>query len=137
MEFETVFPSSKTVGAPAPGNLMLFQYTAKYKDTLPFYDRNPLCYIVGVESQAFYGVNLHYTLPRNRLPVLRFIDDGGDFSKLNGYNKYLKSYVRETFTSLVGSDMEKAIEMRLEDFVRNLGGISVDIDPKLKSFYRR
>ena len=96
-----------------------------------------LCYIVGVESQAFYGVNLHYTLPKNRLPVLRFIDDGGDFSKLNGYNKYLKSYVRGTFTSLVGSDMEKAIEMRLEDFVRNLGGISVDIDPKLKSFYRR
>ena len=137
MEFSTVFPSSDQVGSPAPGRLMLFQYTAKYKDTLPFYDRNPLSYIVGVESQAFYGVNLHYTQPKNRAAVLRFIDEGGDFTKLSGYNKYLRSYVRGTFLALSLSDMEKAVEMGLEDFVRNVGGVSVSTEPNLRSFYRK
>jgi hypothetical protein len=68
---------------------------------------------------------------------LRFIDDGGDFTKLSGYNKYLRSYVRGTFLALSLSDMEKAVEMGLEDFVRNVGGVSVSTEPNLRSFYRK
>ena len=137
MEFSNVFTNSQEIGSPRPGRLLLFQYSAKYAKTLPFYDRNPLCYIVGVESKAFYGVNLHYTQPKNRSAVLNYIDAGDDFTKLSGYNKYLRSYVRGTFLDLGLSDMEKAVEMRLEDFVPNLGGVNISIDPNLTNFYRR
>jgi len=137
LEFSNVFPTSESVGSPQPGRLMLFQYSAKYATSLPFYDRNPLSYIVGVESKAFYGVNLHYTQPQNRAAVLRYIDAGNDFTKLSGYNKYLRSYVRGTFLALSLTDMEKAVEMGLEDFVRNLGGVNISIDPNLTNFYRR
>ncbi len=137
MEFSNVFPNSQAVGSPLPGRLMLFQYSAKYAKSLPFYDRNPLSYIVAVEGKAFYGVNLHYTKPKNRAAVLSYIDAGDDFTKLSGYNKYLRSYVRGTFLALGLSDMEKAVEMGLEDFVRNLGGVNISIDPNLTNFYRR
>ena len=59
---------------------------------------------------------------RNRKAILSFIDQGGDFTKLSGYNKYLRSYVQATFLDLSASDMEKAAEMGLEDFVNTIGG---------------
>ena len=136
MEYKNVFPTSTVVGSPSPGKVMIFQYTAKYRETLPFYDRNPLCYIIAVQGRAFWGLNLHYTKPQNRKAILSFIDQGGDFTKLSGYNKYLRSYVKGTFIDLSLNDMEKAIEMRLEDFVRSLDGVNVSYDPNLPSFYK-
>tara|TARA_B100001029_G_scaffold81011_1_gene66487 strand:- start:135 stop:545 length:411 start_codon:yes stop_codon:yes gene_type:complete len=136
LEYKNVFPLSEVLGSPRPGSMMLFQYSAKYKETLPFYDRNPLCYIVASQGRAFYGVNLHYTQPRNRKAILAYIDDGGDFTKLAGYNKYLRSYVQSTFLYLSGSDMEKATEMGLEDFVQTIGGRDISTSPFLPSFYK-
>ncbi len=54
------------------GNMYFFFYEAKYKDTLPYYDRFPLTIVVGPAPGGFYGINLHY-LP----PVLRakFLDE--------------------------------------------------------------
>ena len=136
MEYSNVFPTSTLVGSPSPGKVMIFQYTAKTREKLPFYDRNPLCYIVAIECRYFYGLNLHYTQPRNRKAILSFIDQGGDFSKLAGYNKYLKSYVQAPFLDLSTSDMEKAAEMGLEDFVKTIGGRDISTSPFLPSFYK-
>ena len=127
MEYKNVFPLSEALGSPRPGSVMLFQYSAKYKETLPFYDRNPLCYIVASQGRAFYGVNLHYTQPRNRKSILAYIDDGGDFTKLAGYNKYLRSYVQGMFLQLKGEDLDKALGMRLEQFVTDLGSVEISL----------
>jgi len=43
-----------------PGNMYMFSYEAKYKETLPFYDRFPLVFPFHVESDSFTGINLHY-----------------------------------------------------------------------------
>ena len=136
MEYSNVFPLSNSEGSPRPGSVMIFQYTAKYKETLPFYDRNPLCYVVAVQGPAFYGVNLHYTQPRNRKSILAYIDAGDDITKLPGYNKYLRSYVKSTFIRLVGDDMEKAADMGFEDFVRTVNGVDISTSPFLPSFYK-
>ncbi len=127
MEYKNVFPSSTLVGAPAPGKIMLFQYSAKFAEQLPFYDKNPLCYVVAVENNAFFGVNLHYTRPRDRMGTLEFIDSDGDFTKLKGFHKYLKSYVQAPFLDLSTTDREKAIGMGLEQFVRDLGSVEISI----------
>ena len=125
MEYKSIFPTSVVVGQPIIGEVMLYQYSAKYAQQLPFYDRNPMTYIVAMEGNAFYGVNLHYTKPMNRSGVLDYIVGDNDFTKLDGYNKYLRSYVRGMFLHLKGEDLDKALSMRLEEFVTDLGSIEI------------
>ena len=125
MEYKNVFPTSVVVGQPVVGEVMLYQYSAKYAEQLPFYDRNPMTYIVAMEGNAFYGVNLHYTKPMNRSGTLDYIIGNNDFTKLDGYNKYLRSYVQGMFLHLKGKDLDKAIGMRLEQFVRDLGSVEL------------
>ena len=104
---------------------MLYQYSAKYAEQLPYYDRNPMTYIVAMESNAFYGINLHYTKPANRSGTLDFIIGDNDYTKLPGFNKYLRSYVQSMFLHLKGEDLDKALSMRLEKFVTDLGSIEI------------
>ena len=125
MEYKNVFPTSVVVGQPIIGEVMLYQYSAKYAEQLPYYDKNPMTYIVAMEGNAFYGVNLHYTKPMNRSGTLDYIIGNNDFTKLDGYNKYLRSYVQGMFLHLKGKDLDKAIGMRLEQFVRDLGSVEL------------
>ena len=125
MDYKNVFPTSEVVGQPIIGEVMLYQYSAKYAEQLPFYDRNPMTYIVAMDGNAFYGVNLHYTKPSNRSGTLDYILGNNDFTKLDGYNKYLRSYVQGMFLHLKGKDLDKAIGMRLEQFVRDLGSVEL------------
>ena len=125
MEYKNVFPTSEVVGQPLVGEVMLYQYSAKYAEQLPFYDKNPMTYIVAMQGNAFYGVNLHYTKPMNRSGVLDYIIGDNDFTKLDGYNKYLRSYVQGMFLHLKGEDLDKALKMRLEQFVRDLGSVEL------------
>ena len=125
MEYKNVFPTSVVVGQPIVGEVMLYQYSAKYAEQLPFYDRNPMTYIVAMEGNAFYGVNLHYTKPSNRSGTLDYIIGNNDFTKLDGYNKYLRSYVQGMFLHLKGEDLDKALGMRLEKFVKNYGSVEL------------
>tara|TARA_B100000212_G_scaffold86673_1_gene63179 strand:- start:3763 stop:4173 length:411 start_codon:yes stop_codon:yes gene_type:complete len=125
LEYKNRFPTSEVVGQPLVGEVMLYQYSAKYAEQLPFYDKNPMTYIVAMQGSAFYGVNLHYTKPMNRTGVLDYIMGDNDFTKLDGYNKYLRSYVRGMFLHLKGEDLDKALSMRLEEFVTDLGSIEI------------
>ena len=127
MEYSNVFPSSEIVGQPVEGEVLLYQYSAKYAQQLPFYDRNPMTYIVAMESNAFYGVNLHYTKPSNRSGVLAYILADQDFTQLDGFNKYLRSYVKGMFLQLKGEDVDKALGMRLEQFVKDVGSIELPL----------
>ena len=120
-----MFPTSVVVGQPMIGEVMLYQYSAKYAEQLPYYDKNPMTYIVAMESNAFYGINLHYTKPINRSGTLDYIIGDNDFTKLDGYNKYLRSYVQSMFLHLKGEDLDKALNMRLEKFVTDLGSIEI------------
>tara|TARA_B100001093_G_scaffold313784_1_gene299417 strand:+ start:4799 stop:5212 length:414 start_codon:yes stop_codon:yes gene_type:complete len=125
LEYRNVFPSSEVVGQPIIGEVLLYQYSAKYAEQLPFYDRNPMTYIVAMENNAFYGVNLHYTKPSNRSGVLDYILADQDYTKLDGFNKYLRSYVQGMFLQLKGDDVDKALGMRLEQFVKDVGSIEL------------
>ena len=125
MEYRNVFPSSEVVGQPIIGEVLLYQYSAKYAEQLPFYDRNPMTYIVAMENNAFYGVNLHYTKPSNRSGVLDYVLADEDYTKLDGFNKYLRSYVQGMFLQLKGDDVDKALGMRLEQFVKDVGSIEL------------
>jgi hypothetical protein len=42
------------------GNMFMFFYDAKHKDTLPYWDSFPLVIALGPADKGFYGMNLHY-----------------------------------------------------------------------------
>ena len=54
------------------GNIYMFFYDPKTKDTLPYYDKFPLAIIVGPAPGGFHGLNLHYLPPTLRA---RFLDE--------------------------------------------------------------
>lgn len=53
------------------GQMFLYVYSAKYKDTLPFWDRFPLIIALRIEADHILGLNLHYLPPELRA---RFFD---------------------------------------------------------------
>ena len=76
-----------------PGNMFMFFYDPKHKDTLPYYDKFPLIIMVEKAPGGFYGLNLHY-LP----PILRakFLDSLMDVTNNKKYDETtdLKFYTR-------------------------------------------
>ena len=128
MEYSDEFPQSKMVGNAQPGNICIFRYGAKYKKQLPYWDRNPLCYIISSQGSVFYGLNFHYIVPSNRMAIYRYIDDGGNPSKILGYHKYLKSYMDTPFIVLGMSDWDKALSYGMEEFRRVIGSVELGVD---------
>lgn len=66
------------------GNMYMFFYNPKHKETLPYYDNFPLVIVIGPAEGGFLGLNLHY-LP----PVLRakFLDALLDTTNNKRYDK--------------------------------------------------
>ncbi len=58
-----------------PGNMYMYMYDPKFKDTLPFYDRFPLVFPFRVESDRFWGMNLHYLPPSYRAILMDSLYD--------------------------------------------------------------
>lgn len=52
------------------GNLYMFSYDPKLKDSLPYYDKFPLCLPFDDVSGGFLGLNLHYLAPLQRAALL-------------------------------------------------------------------
>jgi len=53
-----------TLNAQNIGQMFMFFYNPKHKQTLPYYDMFPLVFPIELYSDGFLGLNLHY-LPRN------------------------------------------------------------------------
>jgi len=52
------------------GNMYLFAYDPKHKDTLPYYDRFPLIFPINKAKGGFLGINLHYLPPPFRAKLM-------------------------------------------------------------------
>lgn len=52
------------------GNMYFFFYDAKYKETLPYWDRFPLVIPIDFYSESFLGLNLHYLDYKSRAILL-------------------------------------------------------------------
>ena len=58
------------VDSPRIGHMYHFFYDPKTKQTLPYYDRFPLIFMVGPAKGGFYGINLHYLPPKLRATLM-------------------------------------------------------------------
>lgn len=52
------------------GQMFMFFYDPKHKQTLPYYDRFPLVFPVELYEDGFLGINLHYLPPKFRANLM-------------------------------------------------------------------
>lgn len=139
------------VAKPATGRLYTFGYDAKYKDTLPYWDRFPLIVFLGSgRSKAgnivFYGLNLHYAPPKARQEFLEELLKRGYGStkrlsnktmfKINWNNvknmrgashmikSYLPSHLQTPLAEIAPRDWAKSVWLPTQTFVSKGKGFS-------------
>lgn len=123
-----------------PGNLYMFLYDAKNKDTLEYWDKFPLVFPFKSVQGGFLGLNMHY-LPyklratlMDRLLQFKNNDKFDETTKLryswgliNGVSKfrmaepcvkhYLKEHVKSPFVKVDAADWSTAMMLPVESFV--------------------
>ena len=125
---------------PKIGRMYLFQYDAKWKDILPYWDVWPLIFPFDYTSNGFYGINLHYLPPNDRADLLiRLIKAHGigqldeKFRMRLSYNvisrfgpakpcihRYLYTQVRgRGFYGISGEDWSYAAALPLQSFQKS------------------
>lgn len=123
-----------------PGNLYMFLYDAKHKETLPYWDRFPLVFPFRASPNGFYGLNLHYLPYRMRLQLMDKLlqfknNDKFDettrlrysWGLISGVSKfrsaepcvkqYLYEQVRSPFAKIESYDWATAMMLPVERFV--------------------
>jgi hypothetical protein len=121
-----------------PGEMYLFYYDPKYKDTLPYYDRLPLVLPFRKVPDGFYGINLHYLPYMMRFIILGLLSDystGKDedtriqlsWRLLNASSRlhpakfavkhYLNSHVKSRLYKIPYTDWVTASQLPVEKFV--------------------
>lgn len=61
--------------SPKPGEMYMFHYLPKHKDTLPFYDRFPLVFPFTILPDGFIGINFHYLHYKDRIMLLSALEE--------------------------------------------------------------
>jgi hypothetical protein len=74
------------------GRMYLFHYDAKYKETLPVWDKFPLVIPMETYQDGFLGMNLHYLDPYTRLALLDRLHDFINNDKYDDTTKFRLSY---------------------------------------------
>lgn len=124
--------------SPSIGEMYMFVYDPKHKETLPFYDMYPLVFPIEFYGDGFLGINLHYLPPLARAALLNNLkklannNKYDDSTKLaisyellkahairfkgfeNCIKRYLFSHVRSSFHQVSASDWDKAVLLPLQ-----------------------
>lgn len=108
------------------GDLVMFYYMPKHKDTLPYYDVFPCSQIISVNNNSILGINYHYLHPTQRAGLLDIVSSYGD--KVNWravakapnieptVHKYLYSHIKSKMLKIDEESYEYAVMMPMEQF---------------------
>ena len=58
------------VDKPKIGQMMIYRYSAKHADTLPYWDAVPVGFVVDYTDTGFYMLNMHYISPQLRAKLM-------------------------------------------------------------------
>lgn len=122
-----------------PGNMYLFLYDPKHKETLPYYDKLPLILPFRKTNDGFYGLNLHYIPYMLRFKILGALSEYATSTTISEKTKieiswqivsssakleplqacvkqYLSAHVRSRFLKINYNDWVTASQLPLEQF---------------------
>ena len=107
------------------GNMYNFQYDPKTKQTLPYYDRFPLCIPVQKAKGGFHGLNLHYLPPLIRA---QFLDALYDVTNNQKYDRTTK--MRITYSILKATTKMRFFKPCFKHYLSsNIGSPLLLIEP--------
>ena len=116
-----------TTSFPRLFNLMFYQYKAKTRRDLPFYDKYPLAFVLETDARSFFAVNLHYYSPEERMGLAMTLEADRIPKFRKGAHKYLLSEVRSPYLILAQQEWQTMCLLPVEEFVRDLGGVEIPI----------
>lgn len=119
--------SNKVTTFPRLFNLMYYDYKAKTRRDLPFYDKHPLAFVLEVDARSFFAVNLHYYSPEERMGLVMSLAENRIPKFRKGAHKYLISEVRSPYLILAQQEWQTMCLLPVEEFVRDLGGVEIPI----------
>ena len=134
---EKFYKSRDKVAGPRLFKMYSYFYDPKTKDKLKYYDKFPLVLVMKIRPDGFEGINFHYLPPKLRARLMDEIleghaDKNGNIklryqtaknlrgSKILGhcYKRYLYSHVRSKFVRISGDELNVAIFLPTEKFVK-------------------
>lgn len=89
---EDLINKKRNVNEPLVGQLILFQYDAKHKDKLPYWDVFPLSMIIDIQEDGFLSLNLHYLDYNYRYLLIRRLLETISDNKLDWRSKARINY---------------------------------------------
>ena len=109
------------------GRMYMFQYDAKWKEELPYWDMFPLIFVIGFwkgegkDAAGFMGINLHYLDPRLRAVLMDSLWDSViNKDKLNKTTK-VNNMTWETLQKIANHSLVKpCVKKYLFSHVRSL-----------------
>lgn len=107
--------------------LMFYEYKAKWRRDLPFYDKFPLAFVLDVDPKYFFAINLHYYSPEQRIGIVNDLSKNKIPRFEKGAHKYLLSEVKSFYLELAEQEWQTICLLPIEEFVRDLGGVEIPI----------
>ena len=124
-----------------PGNLYMFFYDPKLKETLPYYDRFPLVFPYASTPDGFMGLNMHYLPYPLRIQLLDRLMTFKNNDKMDGttrikyswaliagvskykaaepcIKRYLSDHVKSPYNKVDSSNWTTAMLLPVERFVK-------------------
>ena len=118
---------NKITAFPKLFSLMFYQYKAKTRRDLPFYDKYPLSFILSANPNSFFAINLHYYSPGERVGMASGLKENKIPRVSKGAHKYLLSEVKSPYLNLAIQEWSTICLLPIEEFVRDLGGVEIPI----------
>ena len=109
---------SRLTTKPIIGQMYMYYYDPKHKETLEYYDRFPLVFPFRKVQGGFYGLNLHYLPPQLRA---RLMDGLYDYANNTRYDESTKIKMNYSLLQSVSKlkFFEPCVKMYLDEHVRS------------------
>jgi hypothetical protein len=110
--------TARLVTTPIVGQMYMYYYDPKHKETLAYYDRFPLVFPFRKVRGGFYGLNMHYLPPQLRA---RLMDGLYDYANNTRYDESTKIKMNYSLLQSVSKlkFFEPCVKMYLDEHVRS------------------
>ena len=130
-------PNATYHAVPQIGSMYMYRYDPKWKEVLPFWDKQPLTIPIDYYSDGFLGLNLHYLPPSGRSKLLSALSKytTGENEKktmqvsysilqtairhrlfMPCVKRYLTAHVRSRFEYIQPDEWSKAVSLPTQRF---------------------
>lgn len=102
----------RTTASPEIGGMYSFQYDAKHKDKLPYYDMYPLIFPINTAKGGFLGINMHYLPPALRAQLMDAL-----YSTVTNENYDEKTKLKLSYDVLNGASKFRAFKPTIKHYL--------------------